>query len=96
MTEMKEFEVFNEASHAVVFKHVGRNFPGLLTQGDTLKAFLDDMKELHKEVENSDLESIKEIFENVQEKLVDLLSHYEKVLETHGHELPYIDSVRTV
>jgi len=68
----------------------------LLIQGDTLKTLFDDMKELLEEVEKSDIESIKGISENVQGRLVDLLSQYEKALEADGHELPYIGSVRSV
>jgi hypothetical protein len=36
MAKMKEFELLNDATNTVVARHIERNFPGLLLQGDTV------------------------------------------------------------
>ena len=95
MADMKEFELLNDATNAVVARHTERNFPGVLIQGDTLKTLLDDIEELREEAASGDLESVKEISDILQEKIVELLTHYEKVLEDYGRELPYVGSVRS-
>tara|TARA_R110002074_G_C12341455_1_gene648827 strand:+ start:400 stop:699 length:300 start_codon:yes stop_codon:yes gene_type:complete len=95
MAEMKEFELLNDATNAVVVRHPERNFPGLLIQGDTLKTLLDDIDELREEAFAGDLESVKEISIILQDKFTELLTHYEKVLTEHGLEHPYVGSVRS-
>lgn len=95
MAERQEFELLSNATNAVVARHLERNFPGLLIQGDTLKTLLDDIEELREEAANGDLEAVKEISDILREKFVELLTHYEKVLEEHGCELPYVGSVRS-
>lgn len=96
MAKMKEFELLNDATNAVVAKHIERNFPGVLLQGDTLKALLDDVGEIRKEAVAGDIEAVKETSEVIEEKLTELLLHYEKVLEEHGCELPYFGSVQVL
>jgi hypothetical protein len=95
MADMKEFELLSDEANAIVAKHPGRNFPGLLIQGDTLKTLLDDVEELNAEASVGDLESVKEISDILQNKLVDLLAYYEKVLAENNYELPYVGSVRS-
>lgn len=96
MTNVKEFELLNDTTNAVVVRYIERNYPGLLIQGDTLKTFLDDVNELHIDAINGDLESVKDISSILQEKLIGLLVHYENIIEEHGYELPYIESVRSL
>jgi len=93
MIKMQEFELLSAASNAVVARHLDRNFPGLLIQGDTLKTFLDEIEELNEEVIAGDLEAVKEISNVLRERFIELLTHYENVLEENGRELPYMDSV---
>lgn len=95
MAERQEFELLSNATNAVVARHLERNFPGLLIQGDTLKTLLDDIEELREEADNGDLEVVKEISDMLRKKFVEMLTHYEKVLEENGYELPYVGSVRS-
>ena len=95
MAEIQEFELLSNATNAVVARQKDRNFPGLLIQGDTLKILLDDIEELREEAASGDLEAVKEISDILKEKFVELLTHYENVLEEHGCELPYVGSVRS-
>ncbi len=94
MAEMQEFEVLSTASNAVVARHPNRNFPGLLIQGDTLRTLLDDIEELRDEAIAGNIEAVKEVADVLQKRFIELLTHYEKVLEEHGRELPYVNSVR--
>ncbi len=95
MAKMQEFELLSAASNAVVARHPDRSFPGLLIQGDTLRTLLDEIEELREETIAGDLEAVKEISDVLRERFIELLTHYEKVLEEHGRELPYVNSVRT-
>ena len=94
MAEMQEFEVLSTASNAVVARHPNRNFPGLLIQGDTLRTLLDDIEELREEAIAGNIEAVKEVADVLQKRFIELLTHYEKVLEEHDRELPYVNSVR--
>ncbi len=89
MAEMMEFEVFSSASNAVVARHPGRNYPGVLIQGDTLNGILADVTELIEELDRGDLGETREAASALQERFVDLLTHYEKVLDADGRSLPY-------
>lgn len=92
---MKEFELFSSATNAVIARHLGRNFPGVLIQGDTLRGILSDIEELREELESRDLEAVEGIAEALQERFIGFLRHYEEVLEKHNIELPYVGSVRS-
>jgi len=89
MTTMQEFEVLSDASNAVVARHLGRNHPGLLIQGDTLRAMLDEVEELVGEASRGDLHAVREISLLVHDRITALLTHYECVLDQEGREIPY-------
>lgn len=93
MAEMLQFEVLSSATNAVVARHLQRNFPGVLLQGDTLKSLLDEVEELLGEAASGNSAAAVDIGEVLKEQLLDLLSHYEQVLREHGYELPYPKSV---
>lgn len=93
MAEMQEFEVLSTATNAIVARHPGRNHPGILVQGDSLRSLLDEVEELVGEAEAQDMDAVKEIAGIVRGRLVDLLSHYEAVLDREGREVPYTKRV---
>lgn len=93
MVETQEFEVLSNATNAVIARHPGRNHPGILVQGDTLRTLLDDVEELVAEADAGDMDAVKEIATVVRTRLVDLLTHFEKVLDQEGQELPYTTRV---
>ncbi len=94
MSEMQEFELFSSATNAVIARHLGRNYPGVLIQGDTLRGLLSDIEELCEEPESGDLEAVQDIADDLKDRFVDFLTHYENVLEKNNIELPYVGSVR--
>ena len=93
MPDSQKIELLSDATNEVVARYVERNYPGVLIQGDTLKILFDDLEELQEEIAGGDMESAKEISDVIQEKLLDLLTHYETVLSEHGIELPYFGAV---
>lgn len=95
MSDTQKFELLSDAKNAVVARYFERNFPGVLIQGDTLKILFDDLEELREEIAGGDLESAKEVSDVLQEKLLNLLTHYEKVLSEHEIELPYFGSINS-
>jgi type VI protein secretion system component VasF len=94
MAKLEEFELLSATSNAVVARHLGRHFPGILIQGDSLRIFLDEIDELIEEANAQDFETVKGVANTIRERLVDLLTHYETVLEKEGYELPYVKRVR--
>jgi hypothetical protein len=91
---MSDVEILNSASNAVVARHIDREYPGVLIQGDTLRIILDEIDELIEELAAKDIDSAKEISGALQQRFIDLLSHYEKVMEDHNLPLPYMSSVQ--
>ncbi len=81
-------------SNAVIAKHSDRNYPGVLIQGDSLRILLDEIEELQDEASSGDLEAISYIADHLQEQLVDILMHYEQVLNENGIEFPYMNSAK--
>ncbi len=93
MAKTEDFEVLSDASNAVVARHPARSHPGVLIQGDSLRALLDDVDELVEEAERGDQEAVAEISRIVQGRIRELLQHYEAVLDREGRELPYANRV---
>lgn len=90
---MSDIELLDSASNAVVARHTGREYPGVLIQGDTLRIILDDINELREELSAQELESAKDIADSLDEKITTLLTHYENVLAQHNLSLPYMNPV---
>ncbi len=93
MVETIEFEVLSSASNAVVARHPGRAYPGVLIQGDSLRIILSDIDEIIEEVRTGNPRSAEECAGSLREKIADLLCHYERALDQHGVNLPYVDVV---
>jgi len=90
----KQIEILNSAGNTVIAQYCDRNFPGVLIQGDTLRILLDEIEELIDEAATGDLAATSGIANHIQKQLVDILSHYERVLKENMIELPYMNSVR--
>lgn len=84
-----EVEIFSDATNAVVMRHPGRHFPGVLVQGDTLSNLCKAADEAC-----AGLSPSTEAFaaaNDLRSHLWDLLNHYKIVLDTHGLPLPFAD-----
>ena len=81
-------DVFSEATNAAVVRMPGRQFPGVVVQGDTLSTLVSDVRELCEQIEAGG--DVLEDARFLQERLEQLQSHYESVLASHGLSLPYV------
>ncbi len=88
----QKINILSDASNSVIARHVERQYPGILIQGDTFRGLLDDLDELQEGLREKDLGSVKEISDGLRERFVELLIHYEKTLEENNISLPYPDS----
>lgn len=87
----EEVEIYSDASNLAVMKHPGRAFPGSLIQGDSLHSLLQNIKEAQEELSNGNTAEASEILDDVIENLTYRLEHYKKVLQEHGHKLPFVE-----
>ena len=83
-------EIYSDASNAAVVRHPGRNFPGVLVQGDTLQGIVHSLECVHAEASNLSEEAADELGD-VLERLSELLMHYKVVLREHNVSLPFYE-----
>jgi len=95
MKSTQKFEILSDATNAIIARYIGRNFPGILIRGDTLKTIYDDIEEIREAAAAGNLEVIKDLSDSVQSRLRKILVYYEKVLKENCVELPYANSVLT-
>jgi len=86
-------EIYSDATNAVVIRHPGRRFPGVLVQGDTLHSLVRSLEQARRETESTDSDS-RDALDEVIEQLQQLLGHYKAVLAEHDIELPFDDPPR--
>ncbi len=84
-------EIYSDASNAVIMRHPGRRFPGILVQGDTLSAlcFLADGI-CSNGREQLDSDTYAEL-DDLRNHLWAFLIHYNNVLSKHDIPLPFSD-----
>ena len=87
-------EIYSDQTNAAVLRHPGRNFPGVLVQGDTLYAMCQAADYVCKSAiralpENEYLE-----LNDLRNHLWDLLVHYKQVLAEHNIQLPFSEEPR--
>lgn len=79
-------EIYSDQSNAVVLRYLGRKFPGVLVQGDTLYALFQQADEACAEMSGTRLpEGLSEL----RGKLREMVDHYKLVLGVHGVPLPF-------
>ena len=82
--------MFSSASNAAVIRHPGRQFPGVLVQGDTLNGLRSDVRHIAELIgETEENEELHYGLLSLREKLDGMLAHYEAVLKEHGIRRPY-------
>jgi hypothetical protein len=80
-------EIYSDASNMAVMRHPGRQFPGVLIQGDTLHSLLVNLEQLNAAVPANSDEAIG--LAELIEQVTAYVDHYRKVLTEHGIELPW-------
>jgi len=87
--ETKPLEVYSVASNFGIVRMPGRNFPGCVIQGDSLKILWRKARSVLERLGTDANEELREDAADLVEALDDRLKHYESVLAEHGFELPY-------
>ncbi|WP_303747919.1 DUF6959 family protein [Stenotrophomonas pigmentata] len=81
---IEKIEVYSDVPNMAVLRHPGREFPGLLLQGDTLNALCVQIAD----VLAGGPDALDDL-EDLQSRLLGMLSHYISVLEEHDLKLPF-------
>ena len=84
----EQIEIYSDASNMAVMRHPGRNYPGVLVQGDTLHSIVSELQVVLAERQKLSDDAAGEL-EGVYERLSEMLTHYIAVLEKHGMDLPF-------
>ena len=80
-------DVFSDKTNAAVVRMPGRQFPGVVVQGDTLSAIVHRARDVCEQlaVGGDALSDARELLAGLES----LQAHYESVLSSHGLPLPY-------
>jgi hypothetical protein len=92
MTEYAE--LLSPSKNYAVVQLPGRNFPGVVFQGDTLNILLKDLKMVADEVASNNPSTSLEGIGDIIEQLSEVARHFEAVCEEKGFELPYSIGLR--
>ena len=87
--ERVELELYSRAVNAGVVRMPGRQFPGLVLQGDSLSIMLGMAEEIFERTRTADDPELSETAAGLQALLQGYLRHYETVLRGHDLALPY-------
>jgi hypothetical protein len=79
-------ELLSSPSNFAVVQMPGRQFPGVVMQGDTLNAAILSLQSVRRELRDD--ETVAEL-EIVLDQLVDARTHYEHTCASKGIALPY-------
>ncbi|MEW5251810.1 DUF6959 family protein [Microbulbifer sp. 2201CG32-9] len=85
----KEVEILSDSTNQAVMKHPGRNYPGVLIQGDTLYSYCQSLDDACSELKNKNIEDAFYEINEIRNALWDKLNHYKIVLGEHDIELPF-------
>ncbi|WP_372469465.1 hypothetical protein ABQ179_003140 [Xanthomonas dyei] len=84
---VENVEIFSDQSNMPVIRHLGRQFPGVLVQGDTLHMLCAQATEAL-----SDSPDARDELQELHNKLLIMLAHYKYVLNEHQVPLPFVET----
>ena len=84
-----EMDVLSETINCPVIHFAGRQFPGVLIQGDSLLILLGLAKEREEMTIEIDNEELEATIQTLKEKLSGYVGEYEAAMKVRGRELPY-------
>jgi hypothetical protein len=93
MPRQELVEVFSDAVNRWILRTPGRNFPGVVIQGDTLRNLYRNAKGVHALAQHHSDEDLLDEVDSLCGTLREMLVHYEQVLKAHDMELPYCDRI---
>ncbi|WP_456362992.1 DUF6959 family protein [Xanthomonas sp. F14] len=81
-------EIFSDRSNMPVIGHLGRQFPGVLVQGDTLHTLCAQAtKALW------DRPDVRDELQDLHNKLLSMPAHYKTVFNEHQFALPFVETL---
>lgn len=86
-------EILSDVVNYVVLKSPGRNFPGMVIQGDSLAKLYRCASEVCRLARQSGDEELCDEATALSQELGDRLAHYEQVLSAYGIEIPYASPI---
>jgi uncharacterized protein DUF6959 len=89
MPRQELVEVFSDAVNRWILRTPGRNFPGVVIQGDTLRNLYRNAERVQALAQNHSDEDLLGEVDDLCSTLKEMLMHYEQVLKAHAMELPY-------
>lgn len=84
-----EIEVLSEGTNCPVVQIPGRQFPGVVIQGDSLKNLLNLSKEIALLAKGVASEELMETATELNELLAGYVGNYESIMRNCGKGLPY-------
>jgi hypothetical protein len=95
MMEIHPLGVYSEDSNYGVVRMPGRNYPGAVIQGDSLKILWDLARQVaeYVRVGQTDDDEFRGTVEDLHNALLGRLLHYQKVIRRAGFDLPYAGPV---
>jgi hypothetical protein len=81
---VENVEIFSDQANIPVIRHPGRQFPGVLVQGDTLHMLCAQAAEAL-----SDSPDARGELQELHNRLLGMLAHYKTVLSEHQVALPF-------
>jgi hypothetical protein len=81
--------VLSDAVNSPVIHFPGRQFPGVLVQGDSLKSMASLAAEIGTHLSVGDLEEARSAADDLAERLGSHVKLYENTLKAYGLTLPY-------
>jgi len=81
-------EIYSDATNAAVMRHPGRQFPGMLIQGDTLFSLsrMAATALAGAEPDSDHWHDLKELVDELQSRV----DFYSQVMREHGLKLPFV------
>jgi type VI protein secretion system component VasF len=91
--EQETIKILGKAVNGWIVQTPGRQYPGMVIQGDSLKTLYNIAQELCWSTENLEQEEVKDLASELEELLRSRLLMYETTLKEQGIELPYPNPV---
>ena len=92
--EIKEIEVFSDATNTSIVRMPNRGFPGVVIHGDSLSIFFDQTMTLVEKLANFEDEEVFLTALEMAERIEAHLLHYEETLQADGITLPYVRDLK--
>jgi signal transduction histidine kinase len=84
-----EVTLLSPPANFAVVQLPGRNYPGVVVQGDTLHSLVEELREMQHSLQAREYEDLKVALDSLRDRLEGALQGYEAVCEERRIDLPY-------